>query len=81
MARLRRRVTGSAATVVMVLMAAVLGQVSGGTIAQGSVVRAALPAGSINHILVIDLENESFSSTFGPGSPATYLNQALVPQG
>jgi hypothetical protein len=30
---------------------------------------------------VIDLENESFASTFGPTSPATYLNKTLVPQG
>ncbi|MBO0729167.1 MAG: hypothetical protein J2P57_07895, partial [Acidimicrobiaceae bacterium] len=45
------------------------------------VVRAALPPGAIRHIVVIDLENESESSTFGPGSPATYLNQTLVPRG
>jgi hypothetical protein len=45
------------------------------------VVRAALPAGTINHVLVIDLENESFGSTFGPNSPATYLNKSLVPEG
>ena len=29
--------------------------------------RAALPANAIRHVIVIDLENESFSSTFGPG--------------
>ncbi|RAG87174.1 phosphoesterase [Streptacidiphilus pinicola] len=39
------------------------------------------PAGAISHVLVIDLENESYDSTFGPGSPATYLNGTLVPQG
>ncbi len=82
MARLKRRVTASAVTVVMVLMAATFGQVLGATEAQGAVVvRAALPPGSINNVLVIDLENESFSSTFGPSSPATYLNQTLVPKG
>ena len=54
---------------------------SGESRAQGEVVRAALPPGSINNVLVIDLENESFSSTFGPGSPATYLNHTLVPEG
>ena len=43
--------------------------------------RAALPANSVRHIIVIELENESFSSTFGPGSPAVYLNHTLVPQG
>jgi hypothetical protein len=51
------------------------------TSAQGAVVRAALAPGSINNVLVIQLENESFSNTFGPGSPATYLNGTLVPQG
>jgi hypothetical protein len=82
MARLKRRVTASAVTVVMVLMAATFGQVLGATEAQGTVVvRAALPPGSINNVLVINLENESFSNTFGPTSPATYLNQTLVPKG
>jgi hypothetical protein len=47
----------------------------------GGIVRAALPANAIRHIVVIDLENESFSSTFGPNSPAVYLNDTLVPQG
>jgi hypothetical protein len=79
---LKRRVTTSAVTVVMVLMAASFGQVLRATEAQGTVVvRAALPPGSINNVLVIDLENESFSNTFGPTSPATYLNQTLVPKG
>jgi hypothetical protein len=43
--------------------------------------RAALPSGTINHIVVIDLENEAFGSTFGPTSPAVYLNGTLVPEG
>jgi hypothetical protein len=30
---------------------------------------------------VIDLENESEATTFGPGSPATYLNNRLLKQG
>jgi hypothetical protein len=45
------------------------------------VVRAALPPGTIKHIVVIDLENEDFGDTFGPTSPATYLNGTLRPQG
>jgi hypothetical protein len=49
--------------------------------AEHGVVRAALPNGAIRHVIVIDLENESFSSTFGASSPATYLNNTLVPQG
>ena len=38
------------------------------------VTRAALPKGAIEHILVIDLENENYNSTFGATSPAVYLN-------
>jgi hypothetical protein len=40
---------------------------------------AALP--SIRHVFVIVLENESASTTFGPGSPAPYLSQTLTAQG
>lgn len=45
------------------------------------IVRAAAPDGAIEHILVIDLENEGFGSTFGPNSPAVYLNNTLLSQG
>jgi phosphatidylinositol-3-phosphatase len=38
-------------------------------------------APGIRHIVVVDFENESFETTFGPTSPATYLNSTLVPQG
>jgi hypothetical protein len=44
-------------------------------------VRAALPPGTINHIFVIDFENEGYEATFGPSSPATYLNKTLRPEG
>jgi len=37
--------------------------------------------GAITHVIVVELENESFGTTFGPSSPATYLNDTLVPQG
>ncbi|GAB3861913.1 hypothetical protein GCM10028801_26600 [Nocardioides maradonensis] len=37
--------------------------------------------GVVKHVLVIDLENEDFDDSFGPSSPATYLNKVLVPQG
>jgi hypothetical protein len=43
--------------------------------------RAAVPPGAIESILVIDLENEDFGATFGPGSPATYLNTTLLKEG
>jgi hypothetical protein len=36
---------------------------------------------SIHHVFVIVLENESASTTFGPGSPAPYLSQTLRSQG
>jgi phosphatidylinositol-3-phosphatase len=49
--------------------------------AAGSVVRAALPPGKINHILVIELENEGFATSWGPSSPATYLNGTLRKEG
>src|SRR5215467_3316592 len=43
--------------------------------------RPPLPDGGIDHLMVIDLENEDFGTTFGPQSPAVYLNHTLVPQG
>src|SRR5438477_8569079 len=43
--------------------------------------RAAVPPGAIKHIVVIDLENEDFGDSFGPNSPATYLNGTLLSQG
>lgn len=51
------------------------------THASSHVVRAAVPAGHINHVLVIDFENEGFDSTFGTNSPATYLNGTLRKKG
>ena len=67
----------------VVLAIAMFGQIVGttGAGAQGPVVRAALPPGSINNVLIIELENEDATSTFGPGSVATYLNGTLVPEG
>src|SRR2546428_9979706 len=34
-----------------------------------------------DHVAIVVLENEDFSKTFGPTSPAKYLNQTLVPLG
>jgi len=45
------------------------------------VVRAAVPPGAIQHVMVIDLENEDFATTFGAASPAVYLNTTLLSQG
>jgi phosphatidylinositol-3-phosphatase len=47
--------------------------------AQAAPARAAPP--SIHHVFVIVLENESASTTFGPGSPAPYLSNTLRAQG
>src|SRR5580698_131313 len=55
-----------------------------GTSAEGSaskVVRAALPPGKINYILLIEMENEGYDVTFGPTSPAHYLNTTLRKDG
>jgi hypothetical protein len=43
--------------------------------------RAAVPEGAIEHVMVIDLENEDVGDTFGPNSPATYLNTVLLRAG
>ena len=45
------------------------------------VARAAVPPGAIKQVMVIDLENEDFASTFGPSSHAVYLNTTLLSQG
>ena len=81
MVRLMRLMTGGTVTMLVMLGAAALGQTGSVTGAQAAVVRAALAPGSINNIMVIDLENENETSTFGPGSAATYLNDTLVPKG
>jgi hypothetical protein len=44
-------------------------------------VRAALPPGKIDHIFVIEFENEGYQTTFGPASVATYLNGTLRKEG
>src|SRR4051794_1513753 len=35
----------------------------------------------IGHVFIINLENKGFDKTWGPGSPATFLNGTLRPQG
>jgi len=42
---------------------------------------AASPAPAIHHVVVINLENESYATSFGHGSVATYLTGTLVPAG
>ena len=62
-------------------LVALLASPASAAAASKSVVRAALPPGKINHILVIEFENEGYQATFGPGSVATYLNDTLRPEG
>jgi len=52
-------------------------QTAGQAVAAGSPV----PRGAIQHVIVVDLENEEFDDSFGPDSVARYLNDTLVPQG
>jgi hypothetical protein len=40
-----------------------------------------VPTGAIKHVIVIDLENESYGTTFGSASPAHYLNTTLLSEG
>jgi phosphatidylinositol-3-phosphatase len=42
-----------------------------------------VPSGptAIGHVFVINLENQNFTSTWGAGSPARYLNTTLLAQG
>jgi phosphatidylinositol-3-phosphatase len=77
------KVGRSAAVVLgaMALLATMVGQASAGTPGSSSVSRAQLTPGAINHIIVIELENEDADTTFGSGSPATYLNDTLLPMG
>ena len=43
---------------------------------------AAVPSkGAIKNVVVIDIENESFTNTWGPTSPASYLTGALEKKG
>jgi hypothetical protein len=57
------------------------GTVLGALSAMGGAATAASPAPQIQHLVVINLENESFNASFGRGSVATYLNSTLVPAG
>lgn len=42
---------------------------------------AVAPQNTISTIMVIELENESYTATFGPSSPAVYLNGTLLREG
>ena len=61
---------------------ATAGAMAAGALAlAGAPASATSPAPAISHVVVINLENEAFGSTFGHSSVATYLNKTLVPAG
>jgi phosphatidylinositol-3-phosphatase len=62
-------------------VASVLVRAAGDPQGKRDVPRAAAPPGAIKQVMVIDLENEDFGSTFGPSSPAVYLNTTLLSEG
>jgi hypothetical protein len=65
----------------LVLVAGMAPEAGAATRTSTTTGRAALPPGKINHVLVIEMENEGFDATFGSGSPATYLNGTLRKKG
>ena len=82
MTGVKRMLRQGAAGALLVLTAITLGQAAGPSGAGAApVVRAALAPGSINNVLVIELENEDATATFGSSSVAKYLNGTLVPKG
>jgi hypothetical protein len=65
----RRRIAGASAALVAVFALCVA------VLVAAPAARAALPP--IKHVFVIVLENESESTTFGPGAPSPYLAKTL----
>jgi len=75
-----RRSTISALTTCVLSGASVLGLQAGGAgAASGPPGKGILPPGAIQHVMVIDVENEDYGATFG--TPGTYIAQSLLPQG
>src|SRR5580658_7566935 len=77
----RRMVPPALAALAAAASIALLAGVGPARAASPKVVRAALAPGKIQHILLIEFENEGYQATFGPGSPATYLNGTLRAKG
>jgi phosphatidylinositol-3-phosphatase len=76
-----RAVAPGAITALIMGLLLVGGLSSAGAASSPSPVRAALAPGKIDHIFVIEFENEGYATTFGPNSPATYLNGILRKKG
>ncbi len=82
MTGLRRRMTVGGVVPLVVVATALFGQVARiGDAGAAPVARAALAPGSINNVLVIELENEDADATFGPGSVATLSQRHTRPEG
>lgn len=79
--RLRRIALATTALAALPGLIGLAGPASTAGATGGGIVRAALPPGKIDHIVVIEMENEGYQETFGSKSPATYLNHVLRPQG
>ena len=76
----RTRLTRSAAAALVAVCGGAIGAPASANPAC-DVERAAVPEGAIEHVMVIDLENEDFGTTFGPTSPAVFLNSTLLAAG
>jgi hypothetical protein len=74
MTRGRIGILGGAVALLALTLAA-----SGVHPAAGAVTPWKRPA--VRHVFVVNLENENYADTFGPSSPAVYLNKTLVPEG
>ncbi len=74
-------IVAAAATVVIATAPASAHADRGHGLGHNQVVRAALRPGAVGHIFAMELENEDASTTFGPGSPAMFLNGTLLKQG
>ncbi len=73
-----RRVAGAGALAVCAVGASAVPAAAASHHAKHSTItRAALAPGKIDHIAVVELENEGFTTTFGAGSPVTYLSGTL----
>jgi hypothetical protein len=75
-----RRSIASVLTACFLSSGAVLGLQGGSAgAANGPPAQGPLPPGAIQHVMVIDIENESEAATFG--TPGTYIADSLLPQG
>jgi phosphatidylinositol-3-phosphatase len=51
------------------------------TSSNGTTLTPSIATGKVKHVFVIVLENENYTTSFGPKSPAPYLSQTLASQG